>query len=134
MKSKEVEVACAALMDPDDRILISQRGTEKYLGGLWEFPGGKLENNEHPKQALLREIKEELNITLCAECISKIDSTTYQYEDYSVKITLYLCRKWEGIPISNEGQILKWVTFQDLKQYLMPQANEALIEGLAEFI
>jgi 8-oxo-dGTP diphosphatase len=105
-------VACAVL-DKDGRILMSRRPENKRHGGLWEFPGGKIENGETPEQALRRELWEELGIEPCEQCFQPFSFVSHQYEDFHLLMPLYLCRQWDGIARPREGQVIKWV-FPDL--------------------
>ncbi len=101
-------VACA-LIDVDGRILMSQRPTGKSHAGLWEFPGGKVEKDEVPEQALRRELWEELGIEPCESCFQTFSFTSHKYEDFHLLMPLYLCRQWDGIARPQEGQTIKWV-------------------------
>ncbi len=101
-------VACA-LIDVDGRILMSQRPTGKSHAGLWEFPGGKVEKDEVPEQALRRELWEELGIEPCESCFQAFSFTSHKYEDFHLLMPLYLCRQWDGIARPQEGQAIKWV-------------------------
>ena len=101
-------VACA-LIDADGRILMSQRPAGKSHAGLWEFPGGKVEKDEVPEQALRRELWEELGIEPCESCFQTFSFTSHKYEDFHLLMPLYLCRQWDGIARPQEGQAIKWV-------------------------
>ena len=102
-------VAAVALIDVDGRILISKRPENKYLGGLWEFPGGKLENTERAEDALIRELDEELNIQTWKSCLAPLTFSTHDYTDFNLLLLLFVCRKWDGIIMGREGQEIKWV-------------------------
>lgn len=123
-------VVAVALIDQDGRILIAQRPEGKQLAGLWEFPGGKMEPNERPEETLIRELKEELGITVKEACLAPLTFASHAYEDFHLLMPLYICRRWEGFVQSREGQALKWVKAQDLRQYPMPPADEPLIPHL----
>ena len=102
-------VAAVALIDIDGRILISKRPQNKHLGGLWEFPGGKLEKKEKIEEALIRELYEELNIQIWKSCLAPLTFSTHDYKDFSLLLLLFVCRKWDGIIVGREGQEIKWV-------------------------
>ncbi len=103
-----IVVACA-LVDPDGRVLLAQRPKGKALEGLWEFPGGKLEPGERPEPALIRELSEELGITVKEECLAPLTFASHGYQEFHLMMPLYVCRRWEGMVQSREGQALKWV-------------------------
>jgi 8-oxo-dGTP diphosphatase len=122
-------VACA-LVDADGRILIAQRPEGKNLAGLWEFPGGKLEPGERPEASLIRELSEELGISVKEACLAPLTFASHAYEDFHLLMPLYVCRRWEGTPQPLEGQALKWVRAGKLRDYPMPPADEPLISHL----
>lgn len=129
---KLVLVVAVALVDADGRILIAQRPKDKALGGLWEFPGGKLEPGERPEPALIRELEEELGILVKEECLAPLTFASHAYPDFHLLMPLYLCRRWEGIVRPLEGQALKWVRATALRDYPMPPADEPLIPHLVD--
>lgn len=126
-------VACA-LVDADRRVLIAQRPAGKTLAGLWEFPGGKLEAGESPELALVRELREELGIETREACLAPLTFASHAYENFHLLMPLYVCRKWQGQPQSREGQALKWVRPQNLRDYPMPPADEPLIAPLCDLL
>ncbi|VAW00840.1 5-methyl-dCTP pyrophosphohydrolase [hydrothermal vent metagenome] len=115
-------VACA-LVDPDGRVLLAQRPTGKSMAGKWEFPGGKVEKNETPEQALVRELREELSIDPCESCLQSFAFSSVSYPDFHLLMPLYVCRQWDGIVIPTEGQTLKWVKPDQLYLFDMPPAD-----------
>lgn len=127
-------VAAVALIDEDGRVLIAQRPEGKSMAGLWEFPGGKVETGETPEDALCREIKEELDITLCRTCLAPFNFASHAYGDFHLLMPLYLCRTWEGEIRPREGQTIKWVRGIDLSRYPMPPADEPLIPWLRDLL
>lgn len=131
---KIVLVAACALIDTDGRILLAQRPEGKNLAGLWEFPGGKVESGETPEDALIRELQEELGITTKHACLAPLTFASYAYEKFHLLMPLYICRRYEGIARSMEGQALKWVRPQDLRSYPMPPADEPLIPFLMDLL
>ena len=127
-------VVAAALVDADDRILIAQRPQGKALAGLWEFPGGKVDNSERPEDALIRELGEELGIVVRADCLAPLSFASHAYDDFHLLMPLYVCRRWEGLVRSREGQALKWVRARALRDYAMPPADGPLIPPLIDLL
>ena len=126
-------VACA-LIDADNRVLVTQRPEGKALAGLWEFPGGKLEAGERPEPALIRELAEELGITVKEDCLAPLTFASYAYPDFHLLMPLYICRRWQGVVASQEGQALKWVRPGKLRELAMPPADEPLIPHLVDLL
>nr|WP_203566177.1 8-oxo-dGTP diphosphatase MutT [Aurantimonas aggregata] len=128
-----VVVACA-LIDTDNRILLTERPAGKSLAGLWEFPGGKLDSGETPEAALIRELREELGIETQAACLAPLTFASHSYDGFHLLMPLYVCRRYEGIPSGREGQRLKWVRASQLRDYPMPPADEPLIAHLVDLL
>src|SRR5215813_12762652 len=93
-----VLVVAAALVDPDGRVLIAQRPEGKSMAGLWEFPGGKIETAETPEAALIRELREELDIAVKEPCLAPFTFASHTYGAFHLLMQLYICRRWEGNP------------------------------------
>ncbi|MCJ8510097.1 8-oxo-dGTP diphosphatase MutT [Rhizobium lemnae] len=127
-------VAACALVDADGRILLAQRPEGKNLAGLWEFPGGKVEPGETPEETLVRELHEELGITTKVPCLAPLTFASHTYEDFHLLMPLYVCRRFEGIPVGKEGQAIKWVRSANLRDYPMPPADEPLIPFLQDLL
>lgn len=104
------------------------------MAGLWEFPGGKVDEGETPEEALIRELQEELGILTWKTCLAPLSFASHTYEDFHLVMPLYICRKWEGSPIAKEGQTLKWVRAKQLREYPMPPADEPLIPSLIDLL
>jgi 8-oxo-dGTP diphosphatase len=126
-------VACA-LIDIDRRVLIAQRPEGKPLAGLWEFPGGKIDPGERPEQTLIRELGEEIGITVKEACLAPLTFASYAYDDFHLLMPLYICRRWEGEVIAREGQKLAWVRANKLRTYPMPPADIPLIPPLIDLL
>jgi 8-oxo-dGTP diphosphatase len=127
---KLILVVACALIDTDGRILLAQRPAGRSLAGLWEFPGGKLEAGERPEQALIRELAEELGITVSDACLAPLTFASHAYADFHLLMPLYVCRRWEGIATAREEQNLAWVWPNKLRDYPMPPADAPLIPHL----
>ncbi len=127
-------VSAVALVDSDGLVLLSQRPKEKEMGGLWEFPGGKIEKGETPEKALIRELKEELGIFVSNSCLAPLTFASYDYTTFHLLMPLFICRKWEGTPVPREGQNLNWVRPIDMKDYKMPLADSAIIPILRDWL
>ncbi|ARO31924.1 MULTISPECIES: 8-oxo-dGTP diphosphatase MutT [Rhizobium] len=127
-------VAACALIDADGRILLAQRPEGKSLAGLWEFPGGKVEPGETPEETLVRELEEELGVKTKIACLAPLTFASHSYETFHLLMPLYICRRYEGIAQGREGQALKWVRAQALRDYPMPPADEPLIPMLQDLL
>ncbi|MEM9966620.1 MAG: (deoxy)nucleoside triphosphate pyrophosphohydrolase [Pseudomonadota bacterium] len=131
---KVVLVSAVALIDIDGRVLISQRPEGKSMAGLWEFPGGKIEEGETPEAALIRELQEELDINTWQSCLAPLTFASHAYDDFHLLMPLFACRKWQGTPRSREGQMLKWARVRELSNYPMPAADIPLIPILRDWL
>lgn len=129
-----VLVAAAALVDSDGRILLAQRPPGKSMAGLWEFPGGKIEQGELPEYALMRELEEELGIETRPCCFFPIGFASHSYDNFHLLMPLFVCRTWNGSATAREGQTLKWVKLSELHDYPMPAADVPLIAALRQML
>lgn len=132
--TKIVLVAACALIDVDGRILLAQRPEGKSMAGLWEFPGGKVEDGERPEETLIRELNEELGIEVKEACLAPLTFASHSYENFHLLMPLYICRRWDGIVEGRENQALKWVKAARLRDYPMPAADEPLIPHLMDVV
>jgi 8-oxo-dGTP diphosphatase len=126
-------VACA-LIDADKRVLLAQRPAGKPMAGLWEFPGGKVEAGERPEATLIRELHEELGITVSEPCLAPLTFASHTYETFHLLMPLYICRRWDGMAVAREGQTLAWVRANKLRDYEMPAADIPLIPHLIDLL
>jgi 8-oxo-dGTP diphosphatase len=160
MPLQTIPVSAAILIDPDRRILIAQRPPGKPMAGLWEFPGGKIEPNELPEAALVRELEEELGIETAENCLAPFGFVSHRYyrspppsapevpglcpaglsqswhpelaSEFHLLMLCYACRKWNGIATPREGQAVRWVRARDLTAIPMPPADLPLIPMLLD--
>lgn len=131
---KMVLVSAVALIDVDGRVLLAQRPSGKPMAGLWEFPGGKVEPDETPENALIRELQEELGIDTWTSCLAPLTFASHTYDDFHLLMPLFACRKWRGTPSPREGQNLKWVKPLQMRDYPMPEADLPLIPILRDWL
>lgn len=134
MTSKVILVSAVALIDADGRILLAQRPEGKSMAGLWEFPGGKVEAGETPEAALIRELHEELGIDTWSSCLAPLTFASHGYDEFHLLMPVFACRKWNGTPQPREGQTLKWVRKEQLREYPMPPADEPLVAVLRDWL
>lgn len=127
-------VVAAALVDGDGRVLLQQRPAGKALAGLWEFPGGKLEPGETPEAALVRELQEELAITVAAEALEPAGFATEPLSGRHLLLLLYVIRAWSGTPVALEADGLTWCQPADMHGWPMPPADGPLVRQLAAYL
>ena len=127
-------VAAVALVDTDGRVLLAQRPPGRSLAGLWEFPGGKVEQGESPEVALIRELHEELGIDTWKSCLAPLTFASHAYEKFHLLMPLFVCRRWQGIPEPREGQTLAWVRPAAMREYPMPSADLPLVPILRDWL
>lgn len=125
----EVHVAVAVILNDSNEVLISLRPNHVHQGGFWEFPGGKVEENESVRDALNRELLEELGIQVThAEAYKTI---RHNYVDKSVKLDVWIVRAFSGMPSGMEGQLIKWMPIHELQVKDFPEANKNIVLSLA---
>lgn len=131
---KQLLVVACALVDIDGLVLVAQRPAGKSMAGLWEFPGGKIEAGETPELALIRELKEELNIDVTQNCLAPLSFASHAYDDFHLLMPLYVCRQWHGQIIPQEGQAVQWLRPREMFDIAMPPADAPLIAMLRDNI
>ncbi|MFI4919537.1 MAG: 8-oxo-dGTP diphosphatase MutT [Legionellales bacterium] len=127
-----MKVAVAVILDDKNRILITQRPLHAPHGGFWEFPGGKLEQNESAEAALVREIREEVGLEIIQ--YQFLGDIHHQYPNRAVNLFVFLVTEFSGIPCCLEGQLnMQWVKRQNLITADFPEANHRILELLEVF-
>ncbi|RZI46690.1 8-oxo-dGTP diphosphatase MutT [Candidatus Finniella inopinata] len=126
-----IYVAAVALTNQQGEILLVQRPAGKQMAGLWEFPGGKIESHESPEQALQRELKEELNLTVDLDDLVHLCFVSHPYPDFHLVMLIYTCHQWQGdVEMLENQEDFAWVARDDLKAYPMPPADLPVVEIL----
>jgi 8-oxo-dGTP diphosphatase len=133
-KRSIVIVAACVLVNEAGELLIAKRPPGRPLAGLWEFPGGKVEQEEQPEEALIRELKEELGIEIASSDLEPLTFASHAYPDFYLLMPLYRCSRWRGRVTALEGQELRWVRKEALAEYDMPPADEPLKTALRDLL
>ena len=127
-------VVAAALVDGDGRVLLQQRAPGRQMEGLWEFPGGKIDEGELPEAALIRELQEELGIETEAASLAPAAFASAALGERHLLLLLYICRKWSGTPQLLDAAALTWVRPSEMYALPMPPADKPLIGILGALI
>ena len=125
---KKLQIAVGIIRNPEGAIFITQRAADAHMANKQEFPGGKIESAETPEQALIRELQEEVGITVTT--FSLFDKLEYQFPDRHITLWFFLVESWEGEPWGKEGQPGQWMARQALDPAAFPPANEPVIRKL----
>jgi 8-oxo-dGTP diphosphatase len=133
-KIPTLTVVAAALVDGERRILLQRRAPGRAMAGLWEFPGGKVEEGERPEAALARELEEELGIAVEPGSLTPAAFASADNDGRHMLLLLYLCREWRGEPRPLDASALKWVRPDQMGSLPMPPADEPLIPLLDRLI
>jgi 8-oxo-dGTP diphosphatase len=128
---KHIHVAAGVILNSRREVLLALRPSHKHQGGLWEFPGGKVEAGETVQQALARELLEEINLTVLES--SRLLVVDHDYGDKRVKLEAWLVTRHSGDAHGCEGQSIAWVHIDNLQAYAFPDANTAIVKALQEF-
>ena len=126
-------VAAAALVQSDRRLLIQQRPAGKPMAGLWELPGGKVEDGEYPEGALIRELREELGIEIKTSDAEAFAFVSHAYDTFHLLMPVFMIRRWDGRIEAREGQNLAWVSAEEIRRYPAPEADLPLYERFIEW-
>ena len=129
---QRISVVAGILIDKNKRLLLSQRQSFKTFPLQWEFPGGKVVAGESPEMALIRELKEELNIN--AKQLKFFLKIEHDYDQLKVLIDFFLVNSWEGRLIANEGQALDWFKLDQLRKVDLLEADDLVIKKLRNII
>lgn len=127
-------MVAAALVDGERRVLLQLRAPGRAMAGLWEFPGGKVEEGERPEAALARELKEELGIEVDPGSLTPAAFASADNQGRHMLLLLYLCRQWRGDPLPLDAAALRWVRPDEMGALPMPPADEPLIPLLDRLI
>ena len=125
--SERIHVVAAAIVD-GDKVLVARRPDDAHQGGLWEFPGGKLEPGETPEIALVRELEEELDIE--ASGFRRLIRVPHDYDDAKVLLDVWWVNTWKGVPQGKEGQFVEWRPIKQLRPADFPAANRSIITAV----
>ena len=131
---KTLIVALVALINEKNEVLISLRKNRSEYNGLWEFPGGKVEEGETVDNALVRELREELSIDISRDCVAPLTFAVEYNDTKQTILMLHVCRKWRGSPNSCLDQKIHWVQPINLGSYEMPKANVYLKSMLRDWV
>ena len=127
-------VVAAALIDGAGRILLQQRAPDRAMAGLWEFPGGKVEQGELPEAALVRELAEELGIMIETDDLIPACFASAAVGERHMLLLLYLCRRWQGEPAALDASALAWLRPEEMTPREMPPADRPLVEMLGRLL
>ena len=127
---KLVLVVACALINSEARVLLAERPAGRPMAGLWEFPGGKVEEGERPEQTLIRELREELGIAIEESWVSPLTFASHTYPTFHLLMPLYTCRRWNGAVDPQESQRVAWVRPDEIDSYKMPEADLPLLPHL----
>jgi 8-oxo-dGTP diphosphatase len=128
--TRSITVVAAAIRDADRRVLLTRRPEDRHMGGLWEFPGGKIDDGEAPAEALVRELDEELGIAVSVE--KPLTFAVHEEPGLRVLLLFYAARIISGEPHGHEGQAVEWVPVTELPSYPTPPADAELVRRLAD--
>ncbi len=124
-----INVVVGVIKNADNHVLIAKRKPGVHLSGLWEFPGGKVEQNETPLAALKRELHEEVGIAVISA--APLFELPHEYTDYAVILSVWQVTAYENEALGKEGQLIRWVDIADLSDYEFPIANNPIIQHLS---
>jgi 8-oxo-dGTP diphosphatase len=127
---REITVVAAVIRDANGRVLLTRRAIDRHMGGLWEFPGGKIDEGEGPSEALVRELEEELGITVAVD--KPLTFAVHEEPGLRILLLFYRARIESGEPRGREGQPVQWIAVADLPSYPTPPADGELVEHLVD--
>ena len=127
--TRNLTVVAAVIRDAEGRVLLAKRPADRHMGGLWEFPGGKVDDGEAPADALVRELREELGVA--ASIGHPITFAVHEEPGLRILLLFYAARILDGEPKGKEGQAVTWVPIAELASFPTPPADAELIRHLA---
>ncbi len=130
---KQINVVACALYNANKQVLLSKRPEGKHMSGLWEFPGGKIEAGETDKEALVREMYEELNLEINEVDLEELSSVIYEYDDFVLNMKLFVANKWSNEIIHHDKQVTAWVDVDKMADMPMPPADVPLVADIVKF-
>jgi len=130
MSNKQVLVAAGVIFNPKGELLIAKRSNHQHQGGLWEFPGGKIETGETAQHALARELFEEVGISVSAS--EPLIRIAHDYADKSVVLDVWVITAFEGTAQGKEGQEVRWIDPQEMDQFDFPAANASIVSAIKQ--
>ncbi|WES69302.1 8-oxo-dGTP diphosphatase MutT [Superficieibacter sp. HKU1] len=129
---KKLQIAVGIIRNPQHEIFITQRAADAHMANKLEFPGGKIEADETPEQALTRELQEEVGIT--PHNATLFDKLEYEFPDRHITLWFWLVDRWEGEPWGKEGQTGRWIAVNELNADDFPPANAPVIARLVNAV
>jgi len=129
---KKLQIAVGIIRNPQHEIFITQRAADAHMANKLEFPGGKIEADETPEQALTRELQEEVGIT--PHNATLFDKLEYEFPDRHITLWFWLVDRWEGEPWGKEGQPGRWIAVNELNADDFPPANAPVIAKLVNAV
>jgi 8-oxo-dGTP diphosphatase len=133
-QQRSPRVIVAAVIITGGRVLACERSAPPEVAGRWEFPGGKVEPGEMPEAALVRELREELDLVVEEDWLEPLLFASHRYTDLHLLMPLYLCRRWSGAIRANENQVWRWTEPSAMKALPMPPADGPLVEKLCSWL
>jgi 8-oxo-dGTP diphosphatase len=128
--TREITVVAAVIRDGEGRVLLAQRPLDRHMGGLWEFPGGKIDDGEGPAEALVRELDEELGLAIEVE--QPLTFAVHEEPGLRILLLFFGARILSGEPHAHEGQAVQWVPADELPSYATPPADADIVRRLAD--
>jgi 8-oxo-dGTP diphosphatase len=123
--TEDITVVAGVIRDPEGRILLTRRPDHKHMGGLWEFPGGKIHTGEGPAAALVRELREELGVEASVD--EPLTFAVHEETGLRILLLFFAARLLAGQPVGREGQDVRWIHPSDLADYPTPPADAELV-------